>query len=298
MGWLAACAATCAFSVAAPIVTVLISLGFDPTSVLVVRLWLGVVLLFGTLALFAPERLRLPRRGLLAVAVAGPVLGLASLLYFWSLTRLHTSIAAMLLGLEPLAALLMLALRGERFTYRIVVRVALGLMGVYLLVGVQGSADLLGVLMVVGTVIGSAFQTVALQWYLADYDGRTVTAYMVLAAAIIVSVCWVVQGMVWRSLTWPALAGIVVLALLPTYAARLGLFAAVRRLGGGQVALLAPVETLLTVLWAVIFLGDRLTLAQLAGGGLVLLSAVLAVRRLRRARVPNENAEAEVLAGQ
>jgi drug/metabolite transporter (DMT)-like permease len=51
------------------------------------------------------------------------------------------------------------------------------------------------------------------------------------------------------------------------------------------VSLLGPLETFLTVVWAVTFLGDRLSLGQLAGGALIILSAVLAVRRLRRSNV-------------
>ena len=68
-------------------------------------------------------------------------------------------------------------------------------------------------------------------------------------------------------------------------------------LGGGQVALLAPVETMFTILFAVIFLGDRLTLAQSFGGVFILVSAVLAVQRLRRAKVPQPDETAEIVAG-
>ena len=258
-GWLAAVGSAAAFSVAAPIASKLIGWGMNPSTILVLRLWLGVALLFGTLALAAPGKLRLARRLLPVVAVAGVAMGAAILLYFWSLTRLDTSIASMLVALEPLMVLMLLRLRGERFTYRNTIRLALGLGGVYLLVGVQGGADWLGLLMVVGTVLGSAFQTVALQWFFAGQDGRTITAYIVLVMALTVSAVWAVQAPAWHSLGWAEWAGIAALALVPTYLARLGLFAAVQRLGGGQVALLAPLETLLTVIWSITFLGDRLS---------------------------------------
>ena len=284
-GWLAALVSTFAFSVAAPIASKIIGWGTDPSTMLVLRLWLAVALLFGTLAVAAPDKLRLERRLLPVVAVAGITLGLAVLLYFWSLTRLDTSIAAMLAALEPLMVLFILRLRGERFTYRNTIRLALGLAGVYLLVGVQGGANWLGLLMAAGTVVGSAFQTVALQWYFTGQDGRTVTAYMVLMMALTVSVVWVLQGTAWHNPIWQAWVGIAVLALVPTYLARLTLFAAVKRLGGGQVSLLGPFETFLTVVWAMVFLGDRLSLSQLAGGTLIILSAVLAIQRLRRTNV-------------
>jgi drug/metabolite transporter (DMT)-like permease len=298
VGWSSALLSTLSFSIAAPIGTMLINLGLDPTTILLLRFWLAVVLLFGTLALTAPGGLRLPRRALFSVALAGLAMGVAVLLYFWSLTRLHTSIAAMLIALEPLVTLLLLALRGERFTYRIIIRVALGLAGVYLLVGLDGSADLLGVLMVLGVVLLSSFHTVSLQWYLGEHDGRAVTAYIVLGMALTISAFWLIQRpAAVPPVPWQAWLGVGVMALISTYVARLTLFAAVKRLGGGQVALLAPVETLFTVILSVVFLGDRLTLAQGLGGVLILFSAVLAVRRLRRARVPQPDETAEVVAG-
>jgi drug/metabolite transporter (DMT)-like permease len=284
-GWLAAIGATAGFSVAAPIASKIIDWGTDPTTTLVLRLWLAAGLLFGTLALAAPDKLRLERRLVPIVLVVGLAMGGAIMLFFWSLTRLDVSIASMLVALEPLMVLFLLRLRGERFTYRNTIRLVLGLGGVYLLVGAQGSADWLGVLMVVVTMMGSAFQTVGLQWFFSGQDGRTITAYLVLIMALTVSAAWVVQGAQWHNPIWQAWVGIGILALVPTYLSRLGLFAAVRRLGSGQVTLLAPLETFLTVIWAVAFLGDRLTAIQLAGGALILLSAVLAVQRLRRAKV-------------
>ena len=297
LGWSAALLSTVSFSIAAPIGARLIGLGFDPTTILLGRFWLAVILLFGALALTAPDKLRLPRSGRFSVGVAGLSIGVAVLLYFWSLTRLHTSIAAMLIALEPLAALLMLAWRGERFTYRNTVRLLIGLAGVYLLVGFQGAADLWGVLMVLGVVLLSSFHTVSLQWFLGEHDGRTVTAYVVLIMALTISAYWLIMRPVVPPLTGNFWLGVGAMALFSTLVARLTLFAGVKRLGGGQVALLAPVETLFTVLWSVIFLGDRLSLAQAAGGVLILISAMLAVRRLGRAKVPQPDETAEVVAG-
>lgn len=296
-GWATALTSTLSFSIAAPLGTVLINLGYDPTTMLVFRFWIAVVLLFGTLALTAPDRLVLPRRAVPAVLLAGPAIGVAVLLYFWALTRLHTSIAAMFIALEPVTTLLLLALRGERFTYRNVIRVALGLGGIYLLVGWQGSADLLGVLMLLGVVVLSSWHTVSLQWFLTEHDGRTVMSYIVLSMALTITAFWLLARPAWQPVTWPAWLCVGAMALISTYVARLTLFAGVKQLGGGQVALLAPVETLLTVIWSVLFLGDRLTMPQAAGGALVLISAVLAVRRLGRAKVAQPDEAAEVVAG-
>jgi drug/metabolite transporter (DMT)-like permease len=297
IGWSAAVLSALSFSIAAPLGTALIGLGLSPTNIVLVRFWIAVALLFGTLALTAPDKLRLPRSAVLPVLVAGIAIGVAVLLYFWSLTRLHTSIAAMLIALEPLATLLMLALRGERFTYRIFVRLGLGLIGCYLLVGFEGTADTLGVLMVLGVVLLSSFHTASLQWFLGQQDGRAVTAYVVLCMALTITAYWLIQRPVFTPVPWPAWLALAAMALVSTYVARLTLFAGVKRIGGGQVALMAPVETLFTVTLSVVFLGDRLSPVQVVGGLFILASAVLAVQRLRRAKVARPDEAAEIIAG-
>ena len=77
------------------------------------------------------------------------------------------------------------------------------------------------------------------------------------------------------------------MAIIGTYLAQLTMVTSVRIIGGGQVALLNPLETFLTVIWSVLFLSESLTAIQWVGGGLILLSALLAIQRLRRARTIN-----------
>jgi drug/metabolite transporter (DMT)-like permease len=144
--------------------------------------------------------------------------------------------------------------------------------------------------MVLIAVTTASLQTVFIQWYLHAHDGRTITAYMVGGMALAVTAVWLVQGAalgtaLWQPISAGAWAGIVVMAVVSTYLARLGLFAAVRHLGSGQVALLTPLETLLTVIWSALFLAERLSLIQSLGGALIVTSAALAGRRLGRAQV-------------
>jgi drug/metabolite transporter (DMT)-like permease len=77
---------------------------------------------------------------------------------------------------------------------------------------------------------------------------------------------------------------IAILAFLSTFIARLTFVAAVDRIGGGQMTLLTPMETLLTVLWSMLFLQEHFTPLQWVGGALVLSSALLAIQRLHLAK--------------
>ena len=289
-GWSMALVSTFAFSIAPPIARAAIATGIDPTVLLLTRLLLSTLLLGGSTAFMAPRRLLIDRRGLLICALAGLSNGLGMFTFFWALTRIDASIAAMIFSLSPLAVLGLLALRGEKFTHRHTLRLALGLGGVYFLIGVGNAPgngiDGLGVTLVLVTIITFAIHLALIQWYLQGYEAQTVTLYVVIIMTVVTSGLWFIQGSAWHDPGWLGWLAVGVLALVSTYLARLTLFAAVRSLGSGQIALLLPFETLLTVLWSVLFLHERLTFWQWLGGMLILISALLAVNRLRWARWP------------
>jgi drug/metabolite transporter (DMT)-like permease len=95
---------------------------------------------------------------------------------------------------------------------------------------------------------------------------------------------WLLDDGEWRNPGLPGWIAIVWLAVFSTYASRLLLFGAIARIGGGQMSMFAPVETLLTVVWSILFLNEHFTPIQWVGGALILTSAALAIQRLGRAR--------------
>jgi drug/metabolite transporter (DMT)-like permease len=72
------------------------------------------------------------------------------------------------------------------------------------------------------------------------------------------------------------------------------MFNAVPRIGGGQMAMLSPLETFLSVIWSILFLGEHLTALQWLGGLLVMVSAALAIQRLSLGRRPRWRVSARV----
>ncbi len=57
------------------------------------------------------------------------------------------------------------------------------------------------------------------------------------------------------------------------------MFAGIQHIGTGQMVLLDPVETLLAVLWAFMFLGERFSMIQGAGALLIVTSAAFVLRK-------------------
>ena len=284
MGWLMGVTATVCYSFATPTARAAITAGFDPNALLFGRMTLAVVLMLITIVATDRRLLRVPARGLNIALAAGFVNGIGMLLYFWGLTRLEASMAAMIISTGPLMVLTILFFGGEKLTYRHLVRLGLALAGVYLLVGPGGSVDTVGILLVLAAMFAFSWQVVLIQWYLHAYDARPIAFYQMLAMAVVITGWWLAHGAVWTPPTAAGWGAIVVLAVFSTFIARLLMFNAVPRIGGGQMAMLSPLETFLSVVWSLLFLGEHLTPLQWLGGLLVMVSAALAIQRLTLGR--------------
>ncbi len=280
LGWLMAIGAVTAYSTSAPIGRGIIEGGLNPTSILLARFSIATILIGLTLLLTNPKALKIDRRGLMMCLIIGIINATTALSFFWALTRISASLGAMLVSVYPLIVLGLLALRGEKFTYRNTIRLALGLTGVFLIIGPGGQLDGLGVLLVFICAAGYALQLALTQWYLADYDVRTIAFYISSLMTVVQFGFWTAQGSEWTAPGWSGWFAIATMAVLGTYVARLAMFRAIREIGSGQTALLAPTETMLTVIWSLLFLQERLTLVQWSGSILIIASAILAVERL------------------
>jgi drug/metabolite transporter (DMT)-like permease len=285
VGWAFALTATIFFSVATPLSRGALTAGVGATEILVTRMALATLAMGLTIAIMDIRLLRTDRRCFWIATGAGMLNGVGMLLYFWGLERLTSSMTAMLIALSPVYVLSLLALRGERVTYRHAVRLALALIGVYLLIGPGGHVDPIGVMWILVSMVCFALQLSLLQWFLLDYDARPVTFYVLLAMTGCVLAMWGLEGGTWQPLGVQGWVTAALLGVVSTYISRLLLFGAVSRIGGGQMAMLSPVETLLAVFWSFLCLGERLSPIQWIGGLFILTSAMLAIQRLGIARL-------------
>lgn len=279
-GWFLAMIATVAFSLATPVARSLLVGGADPTGLVTIRLMMAVTFHGLAIGLTAPSLFRLDRRMIGICFAAGVINGLGMLLYFFGLARLSASITAMLLSMSPIVVLSLLVLRGEKLTYRHAIRMGLALLGVYLVIGPGGTVDMGGVGLILLSVLAFSSHMALLQWYLRSLDPRVVTFYVTAGMLLAVGAYWLGIGAPWQPLDTTGWIGLVTLALVSTFLARLAMYAAVTYIGSGQMSLLTPLEILLTVIWSVLFLGERLAWAHIAGGVLILASALLAIQRL------------------
>lgn len=284
-GWIYALLATLCFSIAPTLARGLISGGAEPDTLLAVRFVVSAFLTSLTIVLTQPSLFRVDRRGLLAIIAIAFFNAASMFCIFRAFETLPASIGSMLLSATPIVVLILLALRGEKITPRNIVRLLLGIGGVVLLVGGPSeNIDPRGVVLVLVAVLGFGIQFAIAQWYMTTYDSRTTALYVTMFMAILIVGWWWLQGEelpVYSSNQWIAA---LLLAVVSTYLARLCLYAGINRIGSGQTSLFMPLETLLSVTWSFLFLDERLTLIQWLGGILILVSALLALKRRGRAR--------------
>ena len=136
-----------------PIIKTALNFGIDPPQLLSLRYLLAALLLVGTIAIISPRSLRADRKLIFFASIGGLGYAGAVLLYAYSLTRLNASVASMTFSMYPLLVLGVLAFMGEKFTYRNIFRLALGLAGVYLLIGPGGHVDPVGILLVMAAMV-------------------------------------------------------------------------------------------------------------------------------------------------
>ena len=281
-GWILAISSTLASSLVTPLGRGEVLAGMNPSTLLFVRLLITITLLAITLAVIAPQTLQIERRALRPLLIIGGIAGVEICFFFASLVYVDASTTARIKSTQPLVVLAILAMGGERLTRRALVRMALSMMGIYLLVGVGSQVAPMGLFLLACSLLLYAVQLVLTQWWLQTYDARTVTLYITTIMTVVIGGWWGLEGMPWRD---PGVNGWIVtgiLAVVSTYFARLALFAAIQRIGSGQIALLWPLQTLGVIILSVLILGERFSLIQAAGGVLILASAALAMERVGR----------------
>jgi drug/metabolite transporter (DMT)-like permease len=271
--------------------------GMTETTLVVVR---TVVALAVLLPLAGPGVGTLLRAGgpdrvaLLLMGVVGYALPLV--LGNHGLRRSTATNAALLIGIEPIAVVVMSALvLRERLSRARGVALGLGLAGATVLVAggipfvsVAYSPHLVGDLLLVAHGVAWGVYTVASKRLLERHDAVAVSA-----ASLAVALPWLLpvaaveaSAFEWgASRTWMPLAAAVTLGLLVSAGMTLLWNTALRHLDASRMAGFIFLQPLAGLVLGVTLLGEPLTASALAGGGLILVGVwVLAVEERARGR--------------
>jgi drug/metabolite transporter (DMT)-like permease len=263
--------------------------GLQPLAYATVRYGLAA-LVFLAIVLVSERTLRIARRDLVLVLAAVAALWLNQLGFVYALKTTSASVVALVLGATPIfAALIGLATRTERLTRRFWWGAVVSFVGVGLVAlgsGGEVSGDLGGVLLGVLTAATWAAYSSVVTRLMRRYSPSRISAVVLSAAWVLIAITgsaqtqsqqWDVGREVWALVVFAVLGPLVLTNVL--------WFRSLDRIGPSRATLATNLQPFVAAVFAVILLGERLTVIQVLGGGLI-GAGILLARRRRRPPVP------------
>lgn len=262
--------------------------GVDPLFLVVVRSYLAALTLFAVFAIVHPAGLRIGRRGCWAAAVVGAG-GLMSNNFFYFQAIHLTSVAtALLLQYQApiLVALYTLLVQRQRLSGRLLLSLALVVVGCALVIRVYDPAvlrpNLLGVAAGLATACAFAFYLLASRAALRTMGPWTLLTYAYLCA----SLAWAVVIPPWQIFahrfdagTWWAFLAVATIGTVMPFGL---LINGLKFLPPTQVSIISTLEPVVAAVAAYVILGETLLPLQILGGGLVLAGVVVVETTGRR----------------
>jgi drug/metabolite transporter (DMT)-like permease len=203
----------------------------------------------------------------------------------WGETRIDSGLASIIQASVPIfnALLAFGFFHDERVTGRRLFGVAIGFVGVALLVGAQPHAKVLGALAVVGMALCYAAGGLLTRRHLSDVRPHVIAFGTSAVAALAVLPAGLIQAP-HDVPGWKTFASIAVLGTVCTAAAYLLFFTIIARAGAGYAALVTYLVPPVALLYGAVFLGEGIGWPALAGlvlilGGVSLGTGVLTRRR-------------------
>lgn len=249
--------------------------GVDVLTVVAFRTLFAASILWTAVLLFKRAFMFSSSPAIISSLVAGAINGVGSIFFYASLTRIDASLGQLVNITYLIFVTMLLRMAGQTISFLTLFRTFLAIGGIYILTqGGLGEPDWVGVgLMAVGALM-YAIHLVLSQRILFDTPAPTMALYAMTAMALVVTLVWLTNP---GDVTAVSTAGwqAILLMGLVTGLSRLTLFLGVKHLGSMQTALLGILEVVVSIILAILFLGERFTPLQWLGALLLLISVLL-----------------------
>jgi drug/metabolite transporter (DMT)-like permease len=221
------------------------------------------------------------------------------LLLSYAETRLSSSLTGLLVATVPFVAAVAARVAGDedRLTAVRVAGMAVGVVGIGVLLGLDVSGAQLGPLVAVGlTVVGYGTAPVIASHQLTEVPGTAASSIALTVTAVVYAPFAIPRLGAVGSASSSALLSVLALGVICTALALAIFFALIREVGPQRALVITFVNPAVAVLLGVLLLNEPFTLGLAVGLPLVLLGCVLATRRsgVRRARRGRAAVEAAV----
>lgn len=255
--------------------------GISPLILVHMRSALAFVILFGVLAFFKKELVRITRKDLLFLVSFGiGGMGMVNFMYFYAISKTSVATAVLLQYTGPVfIAIFAVSFQGERFTRVKIGSLALAFWGCFLMVGGYNPALLK--LNVVGLICGLlaalffAFYTLYGEWGLKRYSPWTMVVYAFGFIALfwgLVAGPWEISQRGLLLAQWPFFLYVAVVGTAIPF----GLyFQGVKYIKATRAGITSTMEPIVAGMASYLLLGEGLFLPQIIGGISVIVAIIL-----------------------
>lgn len=250
-----------------------------PVTLLLLRYLVAVPTLFGLLRLrgaLRPLR-REDAPTVLAIGMTGYFFSFC--LQMLGISRLAGSVSSLLGAMNPIFIPILAAIfLGERLTLRKVLCVAISMTGVVVIVGVGGTADPLGVLLMLASVFLWSSASIIIRRLGGRYDPMQI-AMMAIACAILPTGIWSALELQGSTAAFPLASVLAVLFMgtIGTAAPHSLWNYCLSRMDASFCSMFYPLQPLVASTLGVIFLGERITASYVIGALIISCGIVAAV---------------------
>src|SRR3954469_12538917 len=258
----------------------------EPSTLILGRLWLATLTLAVVVPVLTDGRsvsadLRAHWRPLVVIGLLNTAVPFW--LLSWGETRIDSGLASIIQASVPIfnAVLAFLFFHDQRVTNRMLAGVAVGFVGVALLVGAQPHAKVLGALAVVGMATCYAAGGLLTREYLSETKPHVVA----LGTAAIAAVAVLPFGVAAAPSSMPSaktIASVVVLGILGTAVAYLLFFTIIAGAGAAYASLVTYLVPPVALAYGAIFLDESVGLVALVGLVLIFAGVTVGTRAPRR----------------
>lgn len=198
-----------------------------------------------------------------------------SLCYFMALNYASASLVALLLYAYPaLVTLLGVLITHERVSRGNLLALLCATGGCVLVIGFSKEGSPLGIALALGAALLYSLYIIISSQVVGTRTAMASSAFIILSSSLAYSLIALVRG-VCLPTSISGLAATLAIAFFSTVVAFWAFFSGVGRIGATKASLVSTLEPLVTVLSAVAFLGESLSLSTLAGGVLILLALLI-----------------------
>ncbi len=274
LGYALVALSACCFAVMPVFARIAYDSGVDTSTLLLGRFLIGGTILA---VLVWIKRSPLPPKSSWPILVLLGLVGYTgtSFCYFTALNHASASLVSLLLYAYPsLVILLGFFIAHEKITRNNLLSLVCASGGCMLVIGLSGKGDLKGIILALCAAGIYSLYIIISSTVVGSKTAMASSAVIMLGSAFSYCCMALLKGV---SLPKNANAVMAVLAIacISTVIAFWSFFAGLARIGSAKASLVSTLEPLVTVLCAVLFLGEHLTISIIAGGLLILLGLVL-----------------------